>query len=89
MIDHLDQLDEQILNFYSGNSFIASPQVMPSVNVNIRGYQAFWKPANRYETFCLLAAGCVTDNWFDQLCAGVIGMDRCQGYFEDWKTPRD
>jgi hypothetical protein len=50
--------------------------------------QSMWKPFNVYETLCIVAAGCNSDDAFDHFCSEAVGMDRYKQYFPAWGRPR-
>jgi hypothetical protein len=79
----------RMLNVYSGSSFFSAAE-SDSIGLNIRlpDEQALWKPANPYETFCLIAAGCTDDDRFDNLCDEAIGRKKYVEYFEAWERSR-
>ena len=57
-------------------------------NVRLPKYQRLFKPANVYETFCLIAAGCTTTNEYDQFCSKTVGSSTFMSYFDTWNRTR-
>jgi hypothetical protein len=77
-----------LLNVYSGTSVLSMPEEAAKGNLKLPDVASIWKPADIYETFCIIAAGCVTDDSFDSLCSEVVGLDTYQWYFRSWGRPR-
>jgi hypothetical protein len=83
-----DAAEYSLLNVYSGTSLLSMPEEAVKGNLMLPDVQSIWKPANIYETFCILAAGCVTDDSFDHLCGETVGMDKYLWYFDSWGRTR-
>jgi hypothetical protein len=64
------------------------PDKITKANVKFPDLQILWKPANIYETFCVAAAGCVTDDAFDLFCSQAVGFEEYQRYFRAWNRTR-
>jgi hypothetical protein len=73
-----------ISNVYSDGSIFSMNELQTNQNVYFPSYQSYIKPATPYETFCLIAAGCVTDDRYDYLCSSAVGQDAYMGYFTKW-----
>jgi hypothetical protein len=87
-IDSSEEENDQVFNLYSPRSFFAHWEPGPSHNVKLPVYQRFWKPANPYETFCVLAAACVTTNEFDDICNKAVTEPKYRTYFQVWHRDR-
>jgi hypothetical protein len=46
----------------------------------LRDLQSIWKPINAYETLCVVAAGCNSDDAFDHCCSQILGMQKYKEY---------
>jgi hypothetical protein len=79
---------ESLLNIYSSTSFLSMSEGMTKGNLKLPDIQSVWKPFNIYETFCLVAAGCVMDDAFDRVCTQAIGFEEYQRYFRAWNRTR-
>jgi hypothetical protein len=77
-----------IINEASGTSLFAMDDEMSMWNYRMPDWQHWWKPANPYETFCLVAAGCVNDNRYDHLCDVSVGLSRYKEFFASWNRKR-
>jgi hypothetical protein len=79
---------ETMLNIFSGTSIMSMAEPLTKVNEKLPDLQSIWKPSNVYETFCLVAAGCVYDDAFDHVCSEAVGMDVYRQYFREWNRTR-
>jgi hypothetical protein len=77
-----------IVNVFSDTSLFSMTDVNVTDNIKLPGFQSVARPANPYETFCLIAAGCVRDDTFDHLCTEAIGEQQFKTYFEGWRRSR-
>jgi hypothetical protein len=77
-----------IVNEASGSSVFAMDDTLAKWNYRLPDWQQWWKPATPYDTFCLLAAGCVYDNRYDAICNASVGFDRYSQFFESWNRSR-
>jgi hypothetical protein len=59
------------------------------INIYLPDVNWFLKPLSAYEVFCEIAAGCVSDNRFDELCDASVGKETYRKYFKLWHRPRD
>jgi hypothetical protein len=73
----------ELVSVFSGSS-IASDSEEGQTNVRTRFPGRFWKLPNPYETFCFMAAGCVTDSRFDECCRRSVGPEQYYDYFAEW-----
>jgi hypothetical protein len=80
--------DARIINVESDDSIFAMTEDVVASNMKIPTTQSFFKPANPYETFCLIAAACTTDDYYDTICDATIGMKKFKEYFNVWGRPR-
>jgi hypothetical protein len=82
----LDDIADEwsLLNIYSGTSVLTMPEEAAKGNLKLPDVQSMWSPANVYETFCIIAAGCVSDDTFDHLCDAIVGLDTYKYYFSTW-----
>ena len=78
-----------IINIFSGSTLLAMQEVKAKTNVVLPTWQKLWAPATEAETFCLTAAGCATDDRYDDLCDRLVGEPRFRAYFDSWGRPRD
>jgi hypothetical protein len=77
-----------IFNFYSEDSFLVLPEPESRLNYKMPAWQSYFRPAETYETMCLLMAGCVSDDRFDALCSDLVGFRQYQRYFQSWGRRR-
>jgi hypothetical protein len=77
-----------IINVFSNTSLFSVSDMTASDNIQLPKFQNIFQPATPYETFCLAAAGCVSDDRFDQLCGAAVGGEKYMRYFDRWKRPR-
>jgi hypothetical protein len=77
-----------ISNVYSDSSFFSMIELQTNQNVYLPSYQSYVKPANPYETFCHIAAGCVMDDRYDHLCSAAVGGHVYVDYFKKWGRER-
>jgi hypothetical protein len=77
-----------IINVFSNSSLFSTSDMTASDNIQLPKFQTVFKPATPYETFCLAAAGCVSDDRFDHLCDVAVGREKYMRYFDRWKRPR-
>jgi hypothetical protein len=77
-----------IVNEASGKSLFAMDDTIAKWNFRMPDWQKWWKPSNPYETFCLLAAGCVYDDRYDHICNASVGHERYVEYFSSWNRER-
>jgi hypothetical protein len=77
-----------VSNYFSGTTLISMPDMLAKLNLEMPPFQKIWSPASPYETFCLLVAGCTTDNRFDQICDKVVGEERFKEHFRAWGRRR-
>jgi hypothetical protein len=90
LLDRMN-LSREYLNFvnvYSSGSLFTMQEDGTVQNVFLPQYQSLWKPANPYETFCVIAAGCVVDDRYDQLCGSAVGDEKYVEYFRKWNRNR-
>jgi hypothetical protein len=78
----------RMVNAFSGSTFFSAHEDNISMNVRFPNYQSYVKPANPYETFCMMAAGCLDTDRVDQLCATAVGADLYMSYFRRWSRER-
>jgi hypothetical protein len=84
-----NETGSKMLSVYSGSSFFSVAESdLIGLNIRLSDKQALWKPANPYEMFCLIGAGCTNDDRFDNLCDDAIGREKYEGYLEAWKRSR-
>jgi hypothetical protein len=83
-----EEVEYSIINEASGNSIFATDDEMAKCNYHLPDWQKWWKPSNPYETFCLLAAGCVDDDRYDHICNLSVGAERYREYFASWNRKR-
>jgi hypothetical protein len=87
--DYYDDSSRRISNVYSAGSLFSMMEHGTIQNLYLPSYQSHIKPANPYETFCLIAAGCVIDDRYDHLCSSAIGEKVYLDYFKKWDRRRD
>jgi hypothetical protein len=75
-------------NVYSDRSIFSMIEHDTIQNLHLPSYQSYIKPANPYETFCHIAAGCVMDDRYDHLCSSAVGEKMYLDYFEKWRRER-
>jgi hypothetical protein len=83
-----EEVEYSIINEASGTSIFATDDEMAKWNYRMPDWQKWWKPSNPYETFCLLAAGCVDDDRYDHICNASVGAERYREYFASWNRER-
>jgi hypothetical protein len=59
-----------------------------SVNFDLAGKQNWLRQDGPFDTFCRVAAGCVSDDQFDSLCKAAIGEVKYRQFFADWGRDR-
>jgi hypothetical protein len=59
-----------------------------AVNIHLPEPSGYFTLLNPYKVFCQIAAGCVSDDRFDDFCRATVGMDKYVKYFELWGRPR-
>jgi hypothetical protein len=74
----------RLINEASGVSLFAMHDDLSMWNYRIPDWQKWWKPANPYETFCLLVAGCTADDRYDAICNATVGAEQFQEYMSSW-----
>lgn len=84
----MTQNRDKIHNFFSGNSLFSFMEDETMENVRLPDIQSFLKPANVYETFCLIAAGCTMSNQYDRFCSKTVGESTFLSYFDKWNRTR-
>jgi hypothetical protein len=85
----IDPTTEYVMvNELSGPSVFAMEDSLAKWNYRMPDWQKWWKPANPYETFCLLAAGCVADDRYDHICNESVGNEQYRNYFTSWHRKR-
>jgi hypothetical protein len=77
-----------IVNEASGSSVFAMDDTLAKWNYRLPDWQEWSKPATPYDTFCLLAAGCVLDNRYDAICNATVGFERYVEFFGSWNRNR-
>jgi hypothetical protein len=77
-----------IINEASGSSVFAMDDTLAKWNYRIPDWQKWWRPASPYDTFCLLAAGCVHDDRYDALCSAAVGKEQYRDFFTSWNRNR-
>jgi hypothetical protein len=77
----------RLFNEISGSSMFAMHDDFSMWNYRIPDWQKWWRPANPYETFCVLVAGCTIDDRYDHICNATVGPERFQEYIGSWRTP--
>jgi hypothetical protein len=83
-----DPAEFSLLNVYSGTSFLSMPEEAVRGNLMLPDVHSIWQPPNIYETFCVIAAGCISDDSFDNLCDQMVGIDTYKWYFDSWGRTR-
>jgi hypothetical protein len=78
----------RLVNVFSDSSLFTASEANISMNVHIPMYQSYFKPANPYETFCMLNAGCTFDDRADVLCSKIVGAGRYEHFFRQWGRDR-
>jgi hypothetical protein len=78
----------RMMNVFSGSTLFSAHEENISMNVRFPNYQSYLKPANPYETLCMMEAGCTNTDRMDQLCATAVGADRYMSYFRRWDRER-
>jgi hypothetical protein len=78
-----------IVNEASGDSIFAMDDTIAKWNFRMPDWQKWWKPANAFDSFCLLAAGCVFDDRYDALCKPSVGAEEYRTFFESWSRERN
>jgi hypothetical protein len=77
-----------IVNEASGWSWFAMEDPSAKWNYRMPDWQGAWQAANPYDTFCLLAAGCVDDDRYDAICHTSVGAERYREFFASWNRNR-
>jgi hypothetical protein len=77
-----------ILNIYSGSSFMSMAED-GNIENDLIDYSAFWlKYATPYDTMCYFAGACAVDSRFDKVCKDTVGWDKYQSFFTNWGRTR-
>jgi hypothetical protein len=71
----------RLVNVFSDDSLFSASEANISMNVHVPKYQSYFKPANPYETFCMVNAACATDDRADLLCKRVVGAETYMLFF--------
>jgi hypothetical protein len=77
-----------LVNVFSGPSLLSMDEPVAKGNHHMPDLQSLLKPANVFETFCLVAAGCVDTDELDHLCTEAVGFNNYQRYFRAWGRAR-
>jgi hypothetical protein len=77
-----------LLDLYSGMSVLSMSDKITKANLKFPDLQIVCKPVTIYETFCVVAVGCVMDDAFDLFCSQGVGFDEYQRYFRAWNRTR-
>jgi hypothetical protein len=60
-----------------------------AVNLDLPRKQSWLTRENAFETFCMVAAGCVLDDRFDHICGTAVGMEKYAAFFAEWGRDRN
>jgi hypothetical protein len=78
------------VQFTSGNAFFAMSEKGVAENIYGPSYPVnIIMGATPFETFCLLAAACVTTDQYDHLCSTTVGSETYDEYFVLWGRDRN
>jgi hypothetical protein len=86
--DNSTSAEYETVNVYSETSLFSVLEPSITLNVRLPQEQSIFNPANPYETLCLIAAGCATDDQFEALCEQLIGRETFREFFDRWLRPR-
>jgi hypothetical protein len=77
-----------VVNEVSGKTMWAMIDEFTMSNYRLPGTSGFTHPTNPYETFCLVAAGCVSDDRYDHICNETVGWEQYRQFFTLWNRNR-
>jgi hypothetical protein len=75
-------------NIYSSPAIFAMPEEEIITNIHLPGAFQIFRPPTPYSTFCLFAAGCVSDDSFEEFCRDKELDLPYDEYFEHWLRER-
>jgi hypothetical protein len=78
----------KLVNVYAESSFFTRAEQYGTESISLPAFRSFFAFPNPYETFCMVAAGCVSDDTFDIFCNATIGIQRYRDFFAFWNRSR-
>jgi len=70
---------DKMTNIFSAGSLFGAAEQLFMNNFQFPNPNPSWKPTSIYESFCLIAAQCATDDRFVPLCTQVLSSDTVNG----------
>jgi hypothetical protein len=79
---------QSVINVLGGSGIFSYDEGALGLNIHLPEPGSYFNLLNPYKVFCQIAAGCISDDRFDEFCKATVGMDKYLEYFELWERPR-